>query len=55
MVGMAIGSRIELSNGVTESGEAVVVQTQDDLFNSAIKMRRVIEVLDAAGMLSVIQ
>lgn len=55
VVGMAIGSRIELSSGFTESGEAVVVQTQDDLFNSAIKMRRVIEILDAAGMLSVIQ
>lgn len=55
VVSMAIGSRVEYNEGVTESGEAVIVQGQNDLFNSAIKMRRVIEILDAAGKLDLIQ
>lgn len=55
VVGMAIGARKDVEFGQTVSGETVLVETQNDLFNSAIKMRRVIEVLDAAGMLSVIQ
>lgn len=56
VIAMAVGSRHdELNYGITASGEQVVVAAQNDLFNSAIKMRRVIEVLDAAGMLNLIQ
>lgn len=55
VIGMAIGSRVEFNEGVTESGEAVLVKGQNDLFNSAIKMQRVIEILDAAGKLNLIQ
>ena len=55
VVAMAVGSENQLQRGFTESGEAVLVQGQNDLFNSAIKMSRAIEILDAAGMLNLIQ